>query len=136
VNVPAPATDLDDAEKVIDLWRAGPRPEALPEVGMPARRQVDAPRDITAEDWRRFERYAAEILTALGMDLDTPGTRETPRRFLRALYDSTAGDEGDPNLLTAFPSERRDVGDTAPSQIIEGPIAFHSLCEHHALPFY
>ena len=24
----------------------------------------------------------------------------------------------------------------APSQIVEGPIAFHALCEHHALPFH
>jgi GTP cyclohydrolase I len=78
----------------------------------------------------------AEIFAAMGLDLDTPGTRTTPQRFLRALHDSTAGYEGDPKLVTTFPAERRVDRAAAPSQIIEGPIAFHALCEHHALPFY
>ena len=70
------------------------------------------------------------------MDLATPGTRETPRRFLQALHDATAGYDGDPKLRTAFPSERPHAVDGSHSQIIEGPIVFHALCEHHALPFY
>lgn len=78
----------------------------------------------------------SEIFIALGMDLDTPGTRATPRRFLKALYDSTAGYDGDPKLVASFPSESRGGRDVASSQIIEGPIPFHSLCEHHGLPFY
>jgi GTP cyclohydrolase I len=93
------------------------------------------PRAIATEDWRRYEGYVGEILTALGMDLQTPGTRETPRRFLQALRDATAGYDGDPKLRTAFPSERPPAVDGAHSQIIEGPIVFHALCEHHALPF-
>jgi GTP cyclohydrolase I len=43
----------------------------------------------------RYERYLSEILTALGMDLRTPGTIETPRRLLQALIDTTAGYDGD-----------------------------------------
>jgi GTP cyclohydrolase I len=39
------------------------------------------------------------------MDLETPATSRTPERFLKALLDSTAGYEGDPKLLTAFPTE-------------------------------
>ena len=54
----------------------------------------------------RYERHLGEILSALGMDLHTPGTRDTPRRLLQALIDSTAGYDGDEKLLTAFPSER------------------------------
>ena len=84
----------------------------------------------------RYERYLGEILAALGMDLRTPGTIETPRRLLQALIDTTAGYDGDDKLLTAFPTERpRDV-DGSRSQIVEGPISFHALCEHHALPFH
>ena len=41
----------------------------------------------------------------LGLDLATPGTTETPRRFLQALFDATDGYEGDPKLMTAFPTE-------------------------------
>jgi GTP cyclohydrolase IA len=70
------------------------------------------------------------------MDLETPGTKATPERFLRAMFDATAGYCGDPKLRTAFPSERPRHIDGAHSQIIEGPISFFSLCEHHALPFH
>jgi GTP cyclohydrolase I len=94
------------------------------------------PRTIGAEDWRRYEANLAEIFAALGMDLDTPGTRETPQRFLRALFDATAGYEGDPKLLTAFPAERSAAEDGGASQIVEGPISFYCLCEHHSLPFH
>jgi len=87
-------------------------------------------RDVAPEDWARFRTAIGEIFEAFGMDLDTPGTRETPERFLRALYDATAGYEGDPKLLTAFPAE--GVG----GHVIEGPISFSALCEHHALPFF
>jgi GTP cyclohydrolase IA len=38
--------------------------------------------------------------------------------------------------LTAFPTECRCDADCLVSQIIEGPISFHALCEHHALPFH
>jgi GTP cyclohydrolase I len=69
------------------------------------------------------------------MDLDTPSTKATPERFLRALYEATNGYEGDPKLLTAFPTECHGGPDCNISQIIEGPIEFFSLCEHHALPF-
>lgn len=95
-----------------------------------------AVREIAPEQWKRFEGHLAEILAALGMDLDTPGTRETPARFLQALYDATAGYDGDPKLHTAFPSERPAHVDGAYGQIVEGPIAFHAICEHHALPFH
>jgi len=91
---------------------------------------------ITPEEWARYEHNVAEILEAFGMDLDTPGTRETPERFLRAMFDSTAGYDGDSKLRTAFPSERPAGVDGASSQIVEGPVAFFSICEHHALPFH
>jgi GTP cyclohydrolase I len=92
-----------------------------------------AARRIARADWQRYESYLGEILEALGLEPDTPGTRETPQRLLRALFDSTAGYDGDPKLVTTFPTEARAE---VPGQIVEGPIAFHALCEHHALPFY
>jgi GTP cyclohydrolase I len=95
-----------------------------------------APRAVSPADWHRYRENVAEIFEAFGMPLDTPGTRETPERFLRALYEATAGYDGDSKLLTAFPSETRGAADAAPAQIIEGPIGFAALCEHHALPFH
>ncbi|MBX5475059.1 MAG: GTP cyclohydrolase I [Thermoleophilia bacterium] len=105
-------------------------------VELAPREERDGPREIAPEQWQRFERNVAEIFAAFGMDLDTPGTRETPQRFLRALFDATAGYDGDPKLRTAFPSERPDHVDGRHGQIVEGPIGFFALCEHHALPFH
>jgi GTP cyclohydrolase I len=94
------------------------------------------PRSIGEKDWSRFQGYVGEIFSAFGMDLETPGTLRTPERYLRALYDSTIGYEGDPKLLTAFPTECHGGPDCSISQIVEGPISFFALCEHHALPFF
>ena len=93
-------------------------------------------RNVSEEQLRRFEAYAAEMFTAFGMDVNTDSTRDTPRRFVKSLYDVTDGYEGDPKLLTAFPTECRGGADCRLSQVIEGPISFFSLCEHHGMPFH
>ena len=93
-------------------------------------------RPITEEQFLKFEGYAAEIFTAFGMDLDTASTKDTPRRFIKALYDATEGYDGDPKLLKVFQTECHGDPDCSLSQVIEGPIRFFALCEHHALPFY
>lgn len=91
---------------------------------------------LTPEQFQKFEGYVAEIFTALGLEPDTPGTRDTPRRHLQALVDSTSGYDGDPKLVTVFPTECHGGADCRLAQVIEGPIPFFALCEHHALPFY
>jgi GTP cyclohydrolase I len=129
---PSEATTLDELDPELST-ELGPADDLDPGAGRweaARRRRIDPGR------WARFEDYVAEIFEAFGMDLDTPGTARTPERFLRALYDSTAGYEGDPKLLTAFPTECRGGPDCRISQVIEGPISFFSLCEHHSLPFY
>ena len=93
-------------------------------------------RQLTAEQLQRFEGYAAEILTAFGMDLNTPGTRDTPRRYIKGLFDVTNGYEGDPKLVRVFPTECHEGPDCRLSQVVEGPIAFFAMCEHHVMPFY
>jgi GTP cyclohydrolase I len=93
-------------------------------------------RKITDEQMVKFEGYIAEIFSAYGMDLNTPATRETPHRFIRALFEATDGYDGDPKLLKVFETECRGEPDCRLSQVIEGPINFFSLCEHHALPFF
>ena len=93
-------------------------------------------REISDDQKRKFEGYAAEILAALGMDTKTPSTIDTPRRFIQALIDATEGYDGDPKLLKTFQTECRGEPDCHLSQVIEGPIRFFSLCEHHAFPFF
>ena len=93
-------------------------------------------REIPDEQLRKFEGYTAEIFSALGMDLHSPATQDTPRRFIQALFDATEGYDGDPKLLRVFDTECRGDPDCHLSQIMEGPIPFFALCEHHGFPFY
>jgi GTP cyclohydrolase I len=93
-------------------------------------------REISTDQFHRFEGYVAEIFSAFGMDLDTAGTQDTPRRFVRALFEATEGYDGDPKLLRVFETECRGEPDCHLSQVLEGPIPFFALCEHHALPFF
>ncbi|MCC6542981.1 MAG: GTP cyclohydrolase I [Nitrospirae bacterium] len=93
-------------------------------------------RQISDEQIRKFEGYAAEIFAALGLNLNTAATEETPRRFIKALIESTEGYDGDAKLVKVFETECRGGPDCRLSQIIEGPISFFALCEHHCLPFY
>ena len=93
-------------------------------------------RQISDEQFHKFEGYAAEIFSAFGLDLNTPATKDTPRRFIKALFDTTEGYDGDPKLLRIFDTECHGEPDCRLSQVIEGPIPFFALCEHHALPFY
>jgi GTP cyclohydrolase I len=93
-------------------------------------------RQISKEDFQKYEGYVSEIFSALGMDLSTPATKDTPRRFCEALFDATEGYDGDPKLLRVFRTECRGEPDCRISQVIEGPIQFFSLCEHHVFPFF
>jgi GTP cyclohydrolase I len=93
-------------------------------------------RKISDEQIRKFEGYAAEIFSTFGLDLNTPATKDTPQRFIKALFDATEGYDGDPKLLRVFETECRGEPDCHLSQVLEGPIPFFALCEHHALPFY
>lgn len=97
--------------------------------------QLGAVERTSLADERRalYERYLTEILTALGLKLDTTGTRDTPRRMLKWPVDLTSGLDGDPRLGTTFPREC-NVPAHNYDQIVEGPIAESGVCEHHALP--
>jgi GTP cyclohydrolase I len=98
-------------------------------------RELSGPsRTVSTEQMRTFERYAAEMLSAFGLDIDTPSTVDTPRRFVQAMFEITSGYDGDPKLMKIFDTECRGGSDCRRSQLIEGPIQFYSLCDHHALP--
>jgi len=118
------ASELDKARLVVPLTQEDRERDRV------------APRQISKAQWRQLERHASEILRMMGMRLDSPATRATPRRFIRALFDATDGYEGDSKLVTAFPTECDGGPDCRISQIVQGPIAFHSICEHHAFPFF
>jgi len=78
----------------------------------------------------RMERAVREILTALGEDPDREGLKLTPRRVARAYAELTAGFKEDPrrHLATVF-------HETYDQVVLLRDIEFHSLCEHHLMPF-
>lgn len=131
--------NLDSTQSlVLDLGRAAKHRwepcEGFPHDVQEAMEQTTA--RIAPEDRLRFQQMIGEILAALGLDLTDRATEGTPERFLTALCEATGGYGGDAKLLTTFPTECRCDDDCLVSQIIEGPISFYALCEHHALPFH
>jgi len=91
---------------------------------------------LTQEERSRFETYIAEIFSRLGMNLNQDGTKNTPTRWLTALWDMTEGYDGDPKLGAAFPVECPACPETEKTHVTEGPILFTGLCEHHVLPIH
>jgi GTP cyclohydrolase IA len=81
-------------------------------------------------DLPRIERAVREILISIGEDPDREGLIRTPNRVARAYAELMAGLSEDPcrHLKTVF-NERYD------EIVLLRDIEFHSLCEHHLLPF-
>jgi GTP cyclohydrolase I len=93
-------------------------------------------RPLTAEERNRFEGYMREIFGRFGMDFAREACQKTPERWLKALGEMTGGYNGDPKINVVFERECVNCEQDRPTvQIVEGPITFASLCEHHALPF-
>src|SRR6478672_6746533 len=81
-------------------------------------------------DLKRIERAVREILLAVGENPDREGLIKTPNRVARSYGELMAGLYEDPrkHLHTVF-NERYD------EVVLLRDIEFHSLCEHHLLPF-
>jgi GTP cyclohydrolase I len=83
------------------------------------RRQID--RDAV-------ERAAADLLRALGRDVDSEPLEETPRRVADAYSELLTPQ---PFRATTFAND-----DGYDELIVARAIPFHSLCMHHLLPFH
>jgi GTP cyclohydrolase I len=103
--------DLDDLADPADLKPSSHMPPA----------KVDVP---------RIERAVREILIAIGENPDREGLLRTPNRVARSYAELMAGLQHDPkvHLKTVF-NERYD------EVVLLRDVEFHSLCEHHLLPF-
>ena len=75
----------------------------------------------------RAELAARELLIALGVDVEDESTRETPRRMAGVYAELLTPIAFNP---TTFPND----GDYD-ELVVAKSIPFHSLCEHHLLPF-
>lgn len=81
-------------------------------------------------DLLKIERAVREIIVAIGEDPDREGLRKTPARIARAYAELTAGLRLDPQtyLQTVFHEKYNQI-------VLLRNISFHSICEHHFLPF-
>ena len=74
------------------------------------------------------------LLQFIGEDPTRDGLLETPKRFVKAFAEMTAGYKEDPG---AHLEKIFDMGEHEYDQmILSGGIPFVSLCEHHLSPFY
>jgi GTP cyclohydrolase I len=81
-------------------------------------------------DHARIERAVREILIAVGEDPDREGLLETPARVARMYAEVFSGLHKDPSvhLKRVFTENYDEIG-------LVRDIEFHSMCEHHLLPF-
>jgi GTP cyclohydrolase IA len=79
-------------------------------------------------DAARAEGAARELLLALGADLTEESLRETPRRMAEAYAELLTPR---PFTATTFPND-----EGYDELVVARDIRFHSLCEHHLLPFH
>ena len=76
--------------------------------------------------------HAEAIIGHVGEDARRPGLRATPQRFARAIRFLTRGYEVEPRDVVGngiFEAEGEGV-------VLVKDVEFHSLCEHHLLPFF
>ena len=86
-----------------------------------------------AIDTGRIEAAVAEILAAIGEDVNRPGLAATPKRVAAAYAEFFAGLAVDPleHLSEAVDLAAGELGEV----VIVRDIEFRSICEHHLLPF-
>ena len=79
-----------------------------------------------------IEDAVRQILVQIGEDPDRDGLRETPARMHRMYRELTAGYHVDPDRMINRAIFEVDYSE----MVVVKDIPFHSLCEHHLLPFF
>lgn len=82
-------------------------------------------------DQARIEAAVREILVAIGEDPERDGLVKTPGRVARMYAEVFAGigADADEPLATHFEIDHDEL-------VLVRDIRFHSMCEHHLLPFF
>lgn len=73
-----------------------------------------------------------KMLELIGEDNQREGLLKTPERVARAILDTTAGYNEDPEAILRAAMFKEDYS----QMVIVKDIDFYSLCEHHILPFF
>ncbi|WP_226028487.1 GTP cyclohydrolase I FolE [Streptomyces hyderabadensis] len=88
---------------------------------------VTGPEEVTGPDLEAAERAAREFLQALGVVVDSEGTRDTPGRMARGYAELLSAR---PFRMTTFPND-----EGYDELVLARDIPLRSVCQHHMLPF-
>ena len=89
-------------------------------------------RDGAAPAANPFDGALRDLLRTLGEDPGREGLQRTPERVRRMYAELTSGYRVDADALVKGATFEVDYDD----MVVVREIEFHSLCEHHLLPFY
>ena len=89
----------------------------------------DKEREIRIEG---LKECCGKMLELIGEDNQREGLLKTPERVARAILDTTAGYNEDPEAILRAAMFKEDYS----QMVIVKDIDFYSLCEHHILPFF
>ena len=80
---------------------------------------------------QRIQEAVSNLLEAIGEDPRRQGLQQTPQRVARMYQELFSGIGLDPGeaIDTVFDAENQDP-------VVLRDIPFHSICEHHLLPFF
>ena len=93
---------------------------------------MSLPRKVEGSPFDDLQDAAREMLVAIGEDPSREGLVETPRRVAESLMFLTEGYGIDPRQVVED-ALFEHAGDDL---VVVRDIPFHSLCEHHVLPFF
>src|SRR6185312_2015790 len=93
---------------------------------------VSLPRPAEGTPFDDLQDAARELLIAIGEDPSREGLAETPRRVAESLAFLTEGYGIDPRRVVEDALFEHSGDDL----VVLRDIPFHSLCEHHLLPFF
>ena len=82
-------------------------------------------------DKKKIEQAIRLLLEGIGEDPEREGLLETPERIAR-MYEEICGgmyESAEEHLQKTFTAENTEM-------VVEKDITFHSMCEHHMMPFY
>lgn len=82
-------------------------------------------------NFKKIEQAVTMILEAIGEDANREGLQETPKRVAKMYEEVFAGMNEDPRKYfeTVFHEQHEEV-------VLVKDIPFHSMCEHHLVPFF
>lgn len=86
---------------------------------------------MTEENLKKIEQAVSMILEAIGEDPNREGLLDTPKRMAKMYAEVFSGLNQDPKQYfeTVFHENHDEV-------VLVKDIPFHSMCEHHLVPFF